>query len=160
MDERVVFNRVDAERIARAVRKSEAGDRDEAPLGFRRIVESGGRSSPLRLGTFQGNWSTGSLKTVTLHGVTSTPNTARVLNLTMPIVGVDALQTHFVIFGRVRHTTDLLAVEIQQPDDCLRLGGDDVSQIAGFVADQQQILGHDGTCLKWYDITTCGTAAT
>lgn len=156
MDERVAFNRVDAERIARAVRKSEAGDRDEAPLRFRRVVESGGRSTPLKLGTFQGNWSTGELKTVTLHGVTAT---ASVLNLTIPIAGVDAAETHFVIFGRVEHTTDLLAIEIQQPEDCLRIGGDDLSQIAGFATGQQQILGHDGSCLKWYDVHTCPSTA-
>jgi len=159
MSDRVAFNLDDAQRIARVVRKVESGNRDESPLRFRRIVEAGGKSTPLKLGTFQGNWSTGELKTVTLHGVTSTPNTASVLNLTMQVSGVDGGDTHFVIFGRVKHTTDLLAVEIQQPQDCLRVAGYDVSQINNFSAGQSQILGHDGTCLKWYDVSTCPSTA-
>jgi hypothetical protein len=39
------------------------------------------------------------------------------------------------------------------------LGNLDLSTIAGYVGDEEQLLGHDdGACLKWFSVTTCGTA--
>lgn len=157
MDERVVFSRQDAERIAAAVRKVESGNRDEAALRFRRVSDDGGRGSAIRLGTFQGDWSTGQLKTVTLYGVTSTPNTASVLNLSVPIVA-DA-ETLFVSFSKVKYTADFVAVELEQPQGCMRVAGYDLAQINNYSASGSQILGHDGSCLKWYDVSTCPSTA-
>ena len=79
MADRVVFLRPDAERIARAVRTVEAGRRDETPLRFGRVVESGKRV--FRVGTFTGEWTKGGSKTVTFKYQSSTPNTVTASNL-------------------------------------------------------------------------------
>jgi hypothetical protein len=77
--DRVVFLRPDAERIARAVRTVEAGNRNETPLRFGRVVESGKRV--FRVCTFTGAWPKNSLNTVTFKYQSSTPNTVSALNL-------------------------------------------------------------------------------
>jgi hypothetical protein len=77
--DRVVFLRPDAERIARAVRTVEAGNRNETPLRFGRVVESGKRA--FRVCAFTGAWPKNSLKTVTFKYQSSTPNTVAALNL-------------------------------------------------------------------------------
>jgi hypothetical protein len=79
MADRVVFLRPDAERIARVVRRVE-GMRETPPLTFRRVVNEGRGGASIKLGTFTGSWSLGSLKTVTFTNQTATPNTASVLN--------------------------------------------------------------------------------
>jgi hypothetical protein len=78
--DRVVFLRPDAERIARAVRTVEAGNRNETPLRFGRTVE-GGRQKIFRVCTFTGAWAKGDSKTVTFKYQSSTPNTVSASNL-------------------------------------------------------------------------------
>lgn len=70
-DNRVSFTKASAERIADAVRKVEAGNRNAAPFisaprGF------GGGGSAIRAATFTGSWDRNSLKTVTFQGGTAT----------------------------------------------------------------------------------------
>jgi hypothetical protein len=77
--DRVVFLRPDAERIARAVRTVEAGNRNETPLRFGRVVESGKRA--FRVCAFTGAWPKNSSKTVTLLNQTTPPNTFFAMNL-------------------------------------------------------------------------------
>jgi hypothetical protein len=77
--DRVVFLRPDAERIARAVRTVEVGNRNETPLRFGRVVESGKRV--FRVGTFTGEWVKNTEKTITFKNQTTTPNTVSVYNL-------------------------------------------------------------------------------
>jgi hypothetical protein len=67
-------------RIYNAVRKVESGDRDQKPLTFRRVVESGRSSRAFRMATFTGSWSINGSKVVTFSNQTSTPNTASVKN--------------------------------------------------------------------------------
>ena len=170
MDERVVFSRQDAERIASAVRKVESGNRDEAPLRFTRDFgqglsfgtssDRGGRGSAIRLGSFSGDWATGEYKTVTFLGVTSTPNTASVLNLCVPVDADSG--TLFVLFSKVKNTAGFVAVELQQPQQpqgCMRVAGYNLTQLPNYSASGSQILGHDGSCLKWYDVSTCPSTA-
>lgn len=158
--ERVVFTRPAADRIAKVVRKVEAGNRDGAPLIFDRVAAAPG--SPLRLATFTGNWQIGSFATVTLHGSTQT---ASVYNWCNPAVGVstsDTSCTRYVIFGSVRGTNS--AVEIQLQPTCstchMSLGSIDLTTLPGYVGGEVQMLGHNSTgpCLQWYSITTCSTA--
>ena len=78
-DERVDFTRGAADRIARAVRLVEQGDRDGTPLRFGRVVSEQGKG--FRICTFTGAWSKNAMKTVTLKYVTSTPNTFSATNL-------------------------------------------------------------------------------
>lgn len=162
MAERVVFLRPDAERIARAVRRVEAL-RETPPLRFRTVDSFSGKT--LRLGTFTGDWQINQSKVVTFYGVTSTPNTATVLNLCNPSVGFSTASTaeeRFVVFGKARGTTDLVVVELQQTGTAtcvMTLGGTDLSALPGYAGDEIQVLGHnESACLQWYSITTCGTS--
>jgi hypothetical protein len=162
---RASFTVDDARRIANAVRVVELGNRNEAPLKFRRVLESGRGGGVLQIGTFTGDWPIGELKTVTFYNVTSTPNTASVRNLCVPSVGFSTSNTaeaRYVIFGRVKYyTSEPVVVEIQQSTaTCtLILGSVDLATIDGYVGDEEQLLGHsDGACLKWFSVTTCATA--
>jgi hypothetical protein len=78
--DRVSFTRPAAERIGKAVREVEAGNRDLGPVEFgpRGIAGSG---RVFRVCTFTGAWSIDSAKTVTFRNVTSTPNTVSAVNL-------------------------------------------------------------------------------
>jgi hypothetical protein len=60
---RVDFTRGAAERIARVVRLVEGGDRDGAPLTFRKVDVSGGGGG-FRICTFSGAWPIGASKVV------------------------------------------------------------------------------------------------
>lgn len=165
MADRVVFTQPDAQRIVNVVRKVEEGSRDEAPLRFGRVLEQVSRGSRLLLGTFSGDWLIDSYKTVAFFGITSTPNTASVLNLCVPSLGAEE---RYVIFGKPRNSADYVAVEIEQATaSCtLTLGGIDLTQIPGYELGDIQMLGHGvgdtaSTChgsLQWFSITTCGTA--
>ena len=153
-------------RIGGAVRLIEQIAVKTKPLSFPTLVD-GARPSHLKLATFTGDWPINTFKTVKLYGVTSTPNTASVLNLCTPAVGFKTAltaETRFVIFGKVKYTTDPVVVELQAAPTntacVLTLGGVDLSTIAGYSSTNIQLLGHNttGPCLEWYSISTCGTA--
>jgi hypothetical protein len=109
--DRVVFLRPDAERIARAVRTVEAGKRDETPLTFRRVLESGRRVNVdiLRVCTFSGSWGINSSKTVTFENVTATPNTVSAVNRLFTIG--DACETQVAYIGKIQSGWHLLNVQ-------------------------------------------------
>jgi hypothetical protein len=73
-------------RIYNAVRKVEAGDRDQKPLTFRRVVESGRSSRTFRLAVFTGEWNRETLRTVSFYNQTSTPNTVMAWNPIFPCI--------------------------------------------------------------------------
>lgn len=78
--DRVSFTRPAAERIGKAVRQVEAGDRDLGPIEWG--PRGGGAASKVfRVCTFTGAWSINTAKTVTFRNVTSTPNTVSATNL-------------------------------------------------------------------------------
>jgi hypothetical protein len=159
---RVDFTRGAAERIAAVVRQVEGGDRDGAPLRFRK-VDDAISGSPLKLATFTADWQTGEYQVVTFWNVTSTPNTASVINLTTPSIGFsgDDSTARFVIYGKVKYTTDPAVVEIEQGGPCLVIGGVNLGALTGFDESKVQILGHEAgapACLKWFDVFTCATA--
>lgn len=170
MADPVNFTRPAAERIARAVRAVEYGNRDSTGPSLDRPWYGGGGGFKLQLGTFTGNWQTGQYTTVTLHGLTQT---ASVYNWCNPALGgstSNTTESRYVIFGKVRGTHS--AVEIQmrststQCTATMVLGSVDLKSLPGFVAGEIQLLGHSvintaSTCsggLQWYSITTCGTA--
>lgn len=76
--ERVTFTRPAAERIAKAVRHVEAGNRNAAPLVFANRVAGGSGAVVFRMATFTGEWVIDTEKTVTFRNQT---NTANVVNL-------------------------------------------------------------------------------
>jgi hypothetical protein len=158
--DRVTFTPGSAERIAKVVRIVEAGNRDANGyvLSPRLQGDGGGR---LRLGTFTGDWSIGTYKTVKLQGST---NTVSVYNWCNAAVGSDTANTtntRYVIFGRVNGTQS--AVELQMQDTAQTcsssIAGVDLTQFPGYAAGEVQLLGHSNSdCLQWYSITTCATA--
>ena len=78
--DRVSFTRPAAERIGKAVRQVEAGDRDLGPIEWG--PRGGGAASKVfRVCTFTGAWAINSAKTVTFRNVTTTPNTVSATNL-------------------------------------------------------------------------------
>jgi hypothetical protein len=85
------FTRPAAERIARVVRKVEAGDRKENALSFQRVGGSGGRV--FRVCKFTGSWSKNDFKTITFRNQTTTPNTVVAENLFATISGVTVTST-------------------------------------------------------------------
>lgn len=115
---RVDFTRGAAERIARAVRIVEQGQRDQAGPRFGRVVESSSSTgSPIKLGSFTGSWPKGELKTVTLHDSTATYS---VKNVSVPIDensdSPNAAGQRTVLFSYVSGTYH--AVEIEQGGIC------------------------------------------
>ena len=86
----VSFSRPAAQRIAKAVRVIEAGDRSQPGLTFDHPMPGGG-GKPFRVCTFTGAWSIGSSKTVTFKYQTATPNTASATNLFFPVTSTAQL---------------------------------------------------------------------
>ena len=95
--ERVVFTRPAAERISKAVRIVESGDRDATGLRFGRPGDSSPQGKPFRVCTFTGAWSIGSSKTVTFKYQTTTPNTASVRN---DLISLPSAGTRNCVIGR------------------------------------------------------------
>lgn len=79
MTQRVVFTLDAAQRIASAVLRVEAGNRDESPLSFRRVDIAPPRQ--IRMARFSGAWPISSTKVVTLINKTTEPNTVLASNL-------------------------------------------------------------------------------
>lgn len=151
----VKFSHGSAQRIAKAVRIVEGGNRDQPPLTFEHPIHS--VASPLKVATFTGAWATGTYKTVTLVGST---NTASVYNWCN--AAEEGASTRHVVFGRANGTNSVL--EITMGSTCgMTIGGVDLTQLPGYSADEIQILGHKATgpCLglEWYSVTTCSTSA-
>lgn len=79
--ERVTFTKSSSERIAKAVRLVEAGDRDAGGFGYGVRLQSQVSDKTFRVCTFTGAWSIDAAKTVTFKNQTSTPNTVSASNL-------------------------------------------------------------------------------
>lgn len=152
--ERVAFTRPAAERIARVVRRVEAGDRDAGPIGDGERLQ--GLPYRLRLGTFTGSWETGQYRAVTLLGST---NTVSVYNWCNAAPGGNSTDRRYVIFGKVNDRQSVVELETDfGPGTCgLTIAGLNLVSLEGYNATQIQLLGHNttGPCLQWYSITTC-----
>ena len=95
--ERVSFTLSAAERISKAVRIVESGDRDATGLTFGRPGDSSPQGKPFRVCTFTGAWSIGSSKTVTFKYQSATPNTASVRN---DLISLPSAGTRNCVIGR------------------------------------------------------------
>lgn len=136
--ERVAFTRPAADRIAKAVRKVEAGNRDGSPLTFDHPLPG---ASPLRLATVTGQWATGATASLTFYGITSTVS---VQNLHMPVEVATGASAECVI-GKAGGTWTLVAVNF--------------AKLKAFSADEVQLLGHNANGhAQWYSVTTCSTS--
>lgn len=91
----VSFSRGAAQRIAKAVRTVEAGDRNQPGLTFDHPQFGGGKM--FRVCTFTGSWSIGSTKNVTYKYQSTTPNTAVVQN---DLINLPSAGTRNCVIGR------------------------------------------------------------
>lgn len=81
-NERIVFTRPAAERIAAVVRQVESGDTSSSGLVLRKgPLPQSDCLKVFRVCTFTGAWNINSSKTVTFKYQTTTPNTVTALNL-------------------------------------------------------------------------------
>lgn len=117
-DDRIVFTRRSADRIANAVRTVEGLQEPAIGLKFEgpRSQSAGRGGGAVRLGTFTGAWPKGEFKTVTLTGTTAT---VLVKNVTLPIdLASQSPNTaqRSVLFSSV--AGDWHAVEIEQGGVC------------------------------------------
>lgn len=78
--ERVAFTKPAAERIAKVVRKVEAGKRESNALAFGNRVH-GASGAAIKICTFTGSWSKGTSHVTTFYNVTTTPNTVTATNV-------------------------------------------------------------------------------
>ena len=80
------FTRESAERIARVVRRVEAGTPQAKPLTFDLVMPTSGNRKTFRMATFSGAWARGGGKVVTFRGSTTTANATNLL-LDVPSAG-------------------------------------------------------------------------
>ena len=139
---RVSFTRPAAERIGKAVRQVEAGNRDLGPIewGPRGV---GGSSRVFRVCTFTGAWAIDTAKTVTFRNVTTTPNTASVTNL---VCGLSPTGSCDATIAK-----DGTAWYLVQPN---------LTQQPGYSGSNTQVLSVVNGALTWLGTTTVDTIVT
>ena len=138
MTDRVVFTKSSGDRIAKAVRAVEAGNRDEEPFITAPRFSPGVSGNPIRFCSWTATWSHGTTATITFDPATNLTATATNVYLGMgPGSGWAA-----------RHGTA-----------GWRLIGADLSLQPSYSSTEIQLLGHDDSGIaNWYSITTCATA--
>jgi hypothetical protein len=136
--DRVSFTRPAAERIGKAVRLVEAGDRDLGPIEWGPRGGGGGAGKVFRVCTFTGAWAINSAKTVTFRGVTSTPNTVSVTNI---VCGLSPAGSCDATIAK-----DGTAWYLVQPN---------LTQQPGYSASGTHVLTIQGGVLRWLGTTAC-----
>jgi hypothetical protein len=139
--ERITFTPRAADRIARAVRKVEAGDRKNAGLAFAVPPASASQEKTFRVCTFTGSWSINDTKTVTFRNVTNTPNTVSAMNL---VCGLAPTAQCDVSIAK-----DGTAWYLVQPN---------LTQQPGYSTSGTQVMTIVNGSLQWIGVSTCGTA--
>jgi hypothetical protein len=135
--QRVTFTKPAAERIGKVVREVEAGNRDLGPLEWG-PRGGGGSGKVFRVCTFTGAWAINASKTVTFRNVTSTPNTASVMNL---VCGLSPAGSCDVSIAK-----DGTAWYLVQPN---------LTQQPGYSASGTHVLTIQGGNLRWLGTTAC-----
>jgi hypothetical protein len=157
------FNENDAKRIGKVVRLAERNP-SKPDLGQ---PDYGGRSPGVRLLIAKhsgSSWASGSTAVVTVYNG--------------PPGGVASAVTvvaynHYVQFGSDTNCTNRWValghngfgwIAIDSQSDCgtcvSAVGGVDFRVFPGYSRTTEQVLGHDTSgCIKWFDTTTCATAA-
>jgi len=135
--DRVSFTRPAAERIGKAVRQVEAGNRDLGPIEW---GPRGGAASGkvFRVCTFTGAWAINTDKTVTFRGVTSTPNTVSAINL---VCGLSPTGSCDATIAK-----DGTAWYLVQPN---------LTQQPGYSASGTHVLTIQDGVLRWLGTTAC-----
>ena len=107
----VTFSRQAAQRIAKAVRTVEGGNRNQPGIRFDHPMPSSGVT--FQVATFTGAWSLNTSKTVEFYNITSTPNTASVTNLLLevPALSTSTNSPTVCFIAKARGTWQLLNVQ-------------------------------------------------
>lgn len=135
--DRVSFTRPAAERIGKAVRQVEAGDRDLGPIEWG--PRGGGAASKVfRVCTFTGAWAINTAKTVTFRNVTSTPNTVSATNLMCGLSPTGSCDATIAKDGTAWY--------LVQPN---------LTQQPGYSASGTHVLTIQGGVLRWLGTTAC-----
>lgn len=158
------FSEGDAKRIGQAVRRVERGP-EQVRLGGP-IAEGAAPGVRLLIARHEGEgWPTGSTAVVTLHnglpGSVSSAMTMVAYNHYIKFSSDTNCTARWVALGHngfAWHPVDAQA----DCGTCVSLvGGLDFRVFPGYQHTNVQMLGHSGDgCIKWYDVTTCFTAAT
>lgn len=158
------FNESDAKRIGRAVRAVERGAH-KVNLGTPG-AEGAAPGVRLLIAKHEGSsWPTGSTAVVTLYNGEVPSSVATAMTM--------VAYNHYITFSDDTNCTARWValghngfawhpVDAQSDcGDCISLlGGVDFRVFPGYEHTNIQMLGHDGVgCVRWYDITTCSTAA-
>jgi hypothetical protein len=115
--DRVSFTRPAAERIGKAVRQVEAGNRDLGPIEWGPRGGGGVAGKVFRVCTFTGAWGINTSKVVTFRNVTATPNTASATNLFLALpdrgsqpcgIAKDGTAWHLIAYAPVTAQTAVL----------------------------------------------------
>jgi hypothetical protein len=137
----VSFSRPAAQRIAKAVRTVEAGDRNQSGLTFDHPMP-GGATKLIRRATFSGAWAVNSTAVVTF--VQAPTATASATNLTWPLGGCTQSTTTCIV-GKEGTSWWLITPSLPS--------------LQGYNGTNIQLLGHAASgCMRWYDISTCSTS--
>jgi hypothetical protein len=135
--DRVSFTRPAAERIGKAVRQVEAGDRDLGPIEWG--PRGGGAASKVfRVCTFTGAWAINTSKTVTFRNVTTTPNTVSATNLMCGLSPAGSCDATIAKDGTAWY--------LVQPN---------LTQQPGYSANGTQVLTVSSGVLSWLGTTAC-----
>ena len=134
---RVAFTQSSAERIARVVRKVEAGERGSQPLRFEPRITSAGNN--VRFCSWTATWSHSGTANITFD-----PATTQTATATNVILGVGPGDGWVARKGSAGW----------------QLIGFDMTQQPGYAAGEIQLFGHSSSSAiaQWYSITTCATA--
>lgn len=135
--ERVVFTRPAAERIGKAVRTVELGDRDCGPLDFGSGGGGGSSAKVFRVATFTGAWAINEAKVVTFKNQTTTPNTVSATN----------------IFAGISTGT----VSIAKDGTAWYVVSVDLTTQPGYASSGTQVLSVVNGSLRWLGTTACST---
>jgi hypothetical protein len=136
--DRVSFTRPAAERIGKAVRQVEAGDRDLGPIEWGPRGGGGGAGKVFRVCTFTGAWAINSAKVVTFRNVTSTPNTVSAMNLMCGLSPAGSCDATIAKDGTAWY--------LVQPN---------LTQQPGYSASGTHVLTIQGGVLSWLGTTAC-----
>lgn len=135
--ERVAFTRPAADRIAKVVRKVEAGNRDGEPLTFGRVSVPSAPAS-LRRCEWTANWSTGETTLITFVAFTQATATAG------------------NVFCGVYPGNGWVA---KDGTSGWKLVSVDLTSQGQYDGEEIQMLGHNANgYMQWYNVTTCSTA--
>lgn len=137
----VKFSHGAAQRIAKAVRIVEGGDRGQPGITFEHPIPSQGGKA-FRVATFTSAWATGTSATLTFYNVTSTPNTVVATNL------------HFGVKG-----SGTIECMIAKDGTAWYLASVNLTKLQSYAAGEIQLLGHDDEGYgRWYSVNTCSTS--